>query len=164
MYTQDVHTQMCCYLSPALLAEWPGSFTSYSGNMWVQQIPKLERQTQETDDHFCYRNTEGAFSHTRSLVLEGLITSTTSGATDAGIQAEVETLHACHETSQDLSKDAIETLNGCSECTNSSMFFVGWQLTWCCSGRDLQLHQLLLQRMSWNQGSETLLQFQAMGD
>ena len=68
--------------------------------MWVQQTPKLVSNTRNS--HFCYRNIESAFSHTRSLVLEGLITSTISGATDAGVQAEVETFHACHQISRDL--------------------------------------------------------------
>ena len=31
-----------CNLPPALLAEWPGSFTCYCGNMGVERIPKLE--------------------------------------------------------------------------------------------------------------------------
>ena len=31
-----------CYLSPALLAAWPGSFTSYSGNTGVEEILKQE--------------------------------------------------------------------------------------------------------------------------
>ena len=31
-----------CNLPPALLAEWPGSFTCYCGNTGVERIPKLE--------------------------------------------------------------------------------------------------------------------------
>ena len=31
-----------CNLPPALLAEWPGSFTCYCSNMGVEQIPKVD--------------------------------------------------------------------------------------------------------------------------
>ena len=31
-----------CNLPLATLAEWPGSFTSYCGNTWVERIPKLK--------------------------------------------------------------------------------------------------------------------------
>ena len=31
-----------CNLSPALLADWPGSFTCYFGNTGVERIPKKE--------------------------------------------------------------------------------------------------------------------------
>ena len=34
-----------CNLSPALLAEWLGSFTCYCGNTWVEQIPKYTEQS-----------------------------------------------------------------------------------------------------------------------
>ena len=35
-----------CNLPPALLAEWPGSFTCYCGNMGVEQIPKIRVSTE----------------------------------------------------------------------------------------------------------------------
>ena len=37
-----------CNLPPALLAEWPGSFTCYYGNTGVEQIPKPD-STQKVD-------------------------------------------------------------------------------------------------------------------
>ena len=45
LHGRDVFVGVCefsCNLSPALLAEWPGSFTCYCGNTGVERIPKLE--------------------------------------------------------------------------------------------------------------------------
>ena len=36
-----------CNLPPALLAEWPGSFTCYCGNMGMEQIPKWVNPREE---------------------------------------------------------------------------------------------------------------------
>ena len=161
MSTQNVRTQMCCYLSPALLAEWPGSFTSYCGNVGATDTKiSLKHQKQTiifaTETLTVLSVTPApwswkVWSHQQSVVQLMLVYRQKLKRSMPAIRS-VET----------WSKDAIETLNGCSECTNSSMFFA--VSTWCCSGCDLQLHPLLLQYMSWNQGSETLPQFQAMSD
>ena len=40
VFCRDKHVFVATYLSPALLAEWPGSFTCYFSNTGVERIPK----------------------------------------------------------------------------------------------------------------------------
>ena len=41
-YVRCMRVLSSCNLPPALLAEWPGSFTCYCGNTGVERIPTLE--------------------------------------------------------------------------------------------------------------------------